>query len=133
MNLQDRYNKNYLNLFIYALESSEELMDEFFNYFTNCFRIAYNNEIKEWNLDLIFNLLIHRSRDSEFDLISMYILIGSTYNRIRDYIKNTKVNEKIGFDGEVMLQLFDNIVDQEFYDEVKVEILNKRSNSFYHK
>ncbi len=133
LDLQDRANKNYLNLFMYGLEQSEELANDFINYFVFSFRNAYNVETKKWSLDLIFNTFIHQASYHEFDLIAMYALIGATYDRFPKFFPHLKINPKLSMGLEQVIDFFELIVNQDFYNELKAEILNKRKNSYYFK
>lgn len=133
LDLQDRQNKNYLNLFLYAMENDAELVNNFINYFTFSLRNAFDYNKRTWNIDLIFNILIHQSSNNEFDLVAMYILMAATFDRFIKFFQNFECKEKLMMSPDEVFELFLLIVNQEFYNDLKHEIINKRKNSFYHK
>ena len=133
LDLQDRYNKNYLNLFLYAMECDNELANNFINYFAFCFRNCFDFNSRSWNIDLIFNTFIHKSTSNEFDLVAMYVLIASTFDRFIKFFNVFEPKEKLMLSADEVFELFMLIVDQQFYDDLKNEIVIKRRNSFYHK
>lgn len=133
LDLQDRLNKNYLNLFLYGMENDEELASNFVNYLVFSLRNAFDFEKRIWNLDLIFNIFIHHASEHEFNLFAMYVLLASTYDRSIKFVLNLQINNKLQMELKEVLDLFELIIDQNFYDELKHEITLKRKHSFYHK
>ena len=133
LDLQDRANKNYLNLFLYGLEASDELASDFINYFVFSFKNAFDVDTRTWNIDLIFNTFIHQCSYHEFDLIAMYALIGATFDRFTKFIIRMKINPKLSMTLKDIVNFFELIINQEFYNDLKKEVNNKRKNSFYFK
>ncbi len=133
LDLQDRANKNYLNLFLYGLERSDELASDFINYFVFSFRNAFDIDTRTWNIDLIFNTFIHQCSYHEFDLIAMYSLIGATFDRFTKFIIKMKIEPKLNMTLKDVVAFFELIINQKFYEELKTEIYNKRKNSYYFK
>ncbi len=133
LDLQDRFNKNYLNLFLYAMESDNELANNFINYFAFSCRNCFDFNSRTWNIDLIFNTLIHQCSTNEFDLVAMYVLMASTFDRFIKFFYVFEPNDKLTLNADEVFELFLLIVNQTFYDDLKHEILIKRRNSFYHK
>lgn len=133
LDLQDRRNKNYLNLFMYALETDHELANNFINFFTFSLKNAFDIDERTWNIDLIFNSLIHQSTKHEFYLVGMYVLIAATFDRFIKFFDFFEPKEKLGLNPDEVFELFLLIVNQSFYEELKTEIARKRLKSFYHK
>lgn len=124
--LDDRFNKNYLNLFIYALESSKEFADKFISYFVYSLQLAFNNKTKKWDMQIISDILINRKRAYKFDLIAMYALMASTYDRIIDIVEEVEPNVILKTSKKDILDLFNKIIDQNFYENLKREIKHNR-------
>lgn len=126
LDLSLRYHKNYLNLFLYCLDSSSELSNDFFNYFIHSLEIAYDAKTKKWDMDLITNILINKKRLYKYDLIAMYLLIAATIDRCHVFIEELEISPKIKLDINQICTLFTKIIDQKYYDKLKQIILDKR-------
>ena len=133
LNLQDLCNRNHLNLFIYAFESKPELADGFINHFVQSFRNSFDYETRKWSADLIFNTFIHQCSEREFDLLAMYALVGATYDRFSRYLIRVHVDPSLNLAFKEVVQFFELIINQSFFDELKAEVDAKRQNSFYFK
>lgn len=126
LNLQDNNNRIYQDLFIYAMTSSKDFSDEFYNYFINCVKIAYNKKTRRWNFRLVNEIIVNSKRLYHFDVAAMYILIATTLGELQEYINNININKIIHITHTHVIELFEGIVSQRFYNELKKKIINKR-------
>ncbi len=133
LNLQDICNRNHLNLFIYVFEQKPELANDFINHFVQSFRNSFDYVERKWSADLIFNTIIHQCSNREFDLLAMYALVGATYDRFSHYLIRLHVDPSLNLRFKEVVQFFELIINQSFFDELKAEVDVKRQNSFYFK
>ncbi len=130
LDLGDRLNKYYKELFVHSLKNNPEFRDEFLNYILFVLRTAYNENSKNWDRDIIMNIFVNNKRLFWFDFAAMYALIASSYSEIRPIIENEfVVDPEIGVEKQGLLRLFDGISNQKFFDELKRLIKKERLNT----
>ncbi len=130
LDLGDRLNKYYKELFVHSLKSDSTFRDEFLNYMLFTLKIGFNDSTKSWDKDIIVNIFVNNKRLFWFDFSAMYVLIASSYSEIRPIIENEfNVDPEIGLDKQNLLKLFDGISNQKFFNELKQLIKKERLNT----
>ncbi len=130
LDLGDRLNKYYKELFVHSLKNDPSFRDEFFNYVLFVLRPAFVESSKNWDRDILLNIFVNNKRLFWFDFAAMYALIASIYSEIRPIIQNEFiVDTEIGIDKQYFLKLFDGIANQKFYNELKQLIKKERLNT----
>ncbi len=130
LDLGDRLNKYYKGLFVHSLKNDPLFRDEFFNYILFVFKVAFNENSKTWDRDIITNIFVNNRRLFWFDFAAMYTLIASSYSEIRPIIENEyNCDPEIGIEKKQLIKLFDGISNQKFFNELKQLIKKERLNT----